>query len=89
MLESSDGNVYLTAIEKNAIVRFEPASNTISTVVEDKQISWPDSLSWGPDGALYVSCSQIQNSPRFNNGKDVRKEPYKIFKIMDAAKRLD
>ena len=89
MLESSDGDVYLTAIEKNAIVRFEAASNTINTVVEDKQISWPDSLSWGPDGALYVSCSQIQNSSRFNDGKSVRKQPYKVFKIMDAAKRAD
>jgi sugar lactone lactonase YvrE len=87
MLESPDGSIYLTAIEENAIVRFDPEANKIDTVIQDKRLSWPDTLSWGPGEALYVSCSQIQNMPRFNNGKDVRVEPYKVFKIIDPAKR--
>ncbi|MDB6147865.1 MAG: hypothetical protein JWO45_1529 [Spartobacteria bacterium] len=46
MLESPNGDVYLTAIEENAIVRFEAASNRIATVIRDKRLSWPDTLSW-------------------------------------------
>jgi sugar lactone lactonase YvrE len=81
MLESPDGAVYLTNIEGNAIVRFDPVTNKIDNVIQDKRLSWPDTLSWGPAGALYVACSQIQNSPRFNEGKNVRVEPYKVFKV--------
>jgi hypothetical protein len=38
-------------------------------------------LAWGPDGMLYVACSQIQNAPRFNKGKDMRTTPYKVYKF--------
>jgi sugar lactone lactonase YvrE len=87
MLEAPDGSVYLTAIEQNAIVRYDPAKNKIDNVIQDKRLSWPDSLSWGPDGALYVTASQIQNMRRFNEGKSVRTEPYKIFKITGLGNR--
>jgi hypothetical protein len=41
----------------------------------------PDTLSWGVNGDLYVTASQIENMPRFNNGKSTRTEPYKLWKI--------
>jgi sugar lactone lactonase YvrE len=81
MLEAPDGSVYLTDIEDNAIVRFDPMANKIDKVIEDKRLSWPDTMSWGPGGALYVTASQIQYMPRFNNGKDVHIDPYKVFKV--------
>lgn len=81
MLEAPDGSVYLTAIEQNAILRLDAAANKIETVVQDKRLSWPDSMSWGPGGALYVTTSQIHNMPRFNDGKSLRVEPYKVFMI--------
>jgi sugar lactone lactonase YvrE len=81
MLEAPDGSVYLTDIEKNGIVRFDPITNKIETVIEDKRLSWPDTMAWGPNDEIYVTASQIQNMPRFNNGKDVHVEPYKLFKV--------
>jgi len=50
-------------------------------LIEDKRLSWPDTMSWGPGGALYVTASQIQFMPRFNNRKDVHIDPYKVFKV--------
>src|SRR5205823_13077768 len=41
MLESPDG-IYLTAIEQNAIARFNPTTKKLDTVIEDKRLSWPD-----------------------------------------------
>lgn len=82
MMEAPDGSVYLTDIEHSAIVRWNPETKTTSSVIEDKRLSWPDTLSWGPEGALYVTASQIQNTPRFNDGKSVRTEPYRLFKIV-------
>jgi sugar lactone lactonase YvrE len=87
MLESSDGIIYLTALEQNAIVRFNPANKKVDTVIQDKRLSWPDTLSWGPDQTLYVTCSQIQNMPRFNGGQSARTEPYKVYRITGAVDR--
>jgi sugar lactone lactonase YvrE len=81
MLEAPDGSVYLTAIEKNAIVRFDPSSRKIATVIEDKRLSWPDTMSWGPGRTIYVTASQIQNMPRFNGGRSARVDPYKVWRV--------
>ena len=81
MLEAPDGSVYLTDLEDSAIVRWNAATKNIEPIVADKRLLWPDTLSWGPGGELYVTASQIENMPRFNNGKSTRTEPYKLFKV--------
>ena len=81
MIEAPDGSVYLTDIEDSAIARWNPATGKVCQVIQDKRLSWPDTLSWRPNGALYVTCSQIQNLPRFNNGRSARTEPYRLFKV--------
>ena len=82
MLEAPDGSIYLTDLEDSAIVRLNVATNKIDKIIADKRLLWPDTLSWGPGGELYVTASQIENMPRFNNGKSARTEPYKLFKIV-------
>ena len=81
MLEAQDGSIYLTDIENGAIVRWNAATKKIDNIIPDKHLLWPDTLSWGPGGELYVTASQIENMPRFNNGKSARTEPYKLFKV--------
>jgi hypothetical protein len=69
----SKGNLYLTSIEMNAIRKYTPAGN-IETVVADERLKWPDSFSILPNGAVYVTTSQLHlgsNPP----------DPYKIYKI--------
>jgi DNA-binding beta-propeller fold protein YncE len=73
-----DGKLYLTALEENAIKRFDPATRTVATVVTDGRLSWPDSLAFGPDGSLYVTTSQIHRGVG-------RTEPYRIFRVMPEA----
>jgi sugar lactone lactonase YvrE len=82
MLEGPDGSVYLTDLENSAIVRWDPASKRVQRIIADKRLLWPDTLSWGPNGEMYVTASQIENMPRFNNGKSTRTEPYKLWKII-------
>ena len=81
MLEVPDGSLYLTDLEHNAVVHWEPATKNFEPVIQDERLLWPDTLSWGPNGELYVTTSQIQNMPRFNNGTSMRREPYKLWKI--------
>jgi len=75
MLEAPDGSVYLTDLEDSAVVRWEPASKRVEPVITDKRLLWPDTLSWGPNNEIYVTASQIENMPRFNNGKSTRTMP--------------
>ena len=56
-------------------------------IIADKRLLWPDTLSWGPKGEMYVTASQIENMPRFNNGKSTRTEPYKLWKIIGIGRK--
>ncbi len=84
MIMGSNGKLYLTDIEHGAVVAFDPKEQKLTPIASDGRLSWPDSLAWGPDGSLYVTTSQIQEMPRFNGGKDMRKIPYHVYKIVGA-----
>jgi hypothetical protein len=40
----------------------------------DSSLAWPDSIAVGPEGALYVTTSQIHHGPE-------RTRPYFLFKL--------
>lgn len=74
MLFDPAGNLYLSYIQQNAVARLTPGGD-LQRVVEDARLKWPDSFAYGPDGALYVTSSQL-HIPR-----PERTEPYRIFKF--------
>ena len=49
-------NLYLAAIEKDAIYVRRP-TGSIETFVADPRLKWPDSMAMGPDGYLYFTTS--------------------------------
>ena len=67
------GNLYLSAIEDNAIRRLS-VDGEIETVIEDERISWPDSFAIGPDGSVYFTTSRIHEGA-------VPQDEYKIYKL--------
>ncbi len=84
MAMGPNGKLYLTDVEHGAINVFDPETKKLSPVIADGRLSWPDSLAWGPQGTLFVTCSQIQNMPRFNGGKSLHSTPYQVFKVNGA-----
>jgi hypothetical protein len=49
--------------------------------VKDERLRWPDGLSWGPDGCLYVTCSALQHV-LFRSAAEVRAHaPYQIYRF--------
>lgn len=66
MLMSHDGTLYLTAPTENAVKRW--TGNTLETVVTDKRLRWPDTMSEGPNGTIYVTASHIQDTTWFRPG---------------------
>ncbi|WCT13758.1 L-dopachrome tautomerase-related protein [Mucilaginibacter jinjuensis] len=81
MIFDKAGNLYLGDIENARIVKISP-DKTVTTLVQDKdKLSWPDSYSISPDGYLYISCSQIQQLPFFNNNQNITQYPYRVFRL--------
>lgn len=75
-----DGLLYITALSDNAIKR-RNGGGDLQVIVQDKRVSWPDSIARGPDNTYYFTTSQIQTQPKWNNGKDTRNQPFYIFRI--------
>jgi sugar lactone lactonase YvrE len=85
-LEADDkGNVYAGDYEHNAI-RVRSASGTVSTLIQDDRIWWPDTLSLADDGYLYFTADQLPLQALFNSGHDLSKKPYYLFRIRVDAK---
>jgi sugar lactone lactonase YvrE len=68
----SDGHLYLTGVERNAVERL--VGNKWEHVVSSPALKWPDSFSVGPDGQIYVTTSQLHRN-------DAPEGTYKIFRF--------
>ena len=76
MLYDPKGNLFLTSIIRNEVTRFSAdVGGKLQSVAKDDQLKWPDSFALGPEGALYVTTSQL-HIPRKE-----RTEPYRLFKL--------
>lgn len=80
-LESdTDGNLYATAYEHGAVLRRSVGGHW-TTVVQARNLLWPDTLAVGADGYLYVSINQLPRTPLFNDGNDERIPPYLLIRV--------
>eukprot|EP00747_Dinoflagellata_sp_TGD_P105889 gnl/TRDRNA2_/TRDRNA2_169687_c0_seq2.p1 gnl/TRDRNA2_/TRDRNA2_169687_c0~~gnl/TRDRNA2_/TRDRNA2_169687_c0_seq2.p1 ORF type:complete len:424 (+),score=37.38 gnl/TRDRNA2_/TRDRNA2_169687_c0_seq2:53-1273(+) len=79
-----DGNVFLTALEHSAVavIRSGPAveERSLDIVMRDpKLLQWPDGLSFGPEGWLYVTCSALHH--KFSGSNMTQWAPYNIVRM--------
>lgn len=54
-----DGNVYLTALQLNPVLKWEPATRRLSRIAYHPEMVWPDTLAWAPDGTLHVISNHL------------------------------
>lgn len=74
----SSGRFFLTAVEKYAVIERDGDQETVA--VQDDRLRWPDTMSEGPDGAVYVTASHIQDSPWFDPDAD-KAVPSALFRF--------
>ena len=93
-------NIYITAIEDRAITVLEPPSAAPmagvvadrdartarqATMVRDPRLVWPDGLSFGPEGWIYVTDSQL-NRVLFHSRRSIAKlGPHYIYRFRALA----
>jgi sugar lactone lactonase YvrE len=58
--------IYLSSLASNAVKVVNPGDGSVRQVLTDSRLRWPDTFSQGPDGAIYVTASHIQDSPWFH-----------------------
>jgi len=80
MIFDPKGNLYLGDMRTNSIKKITPDLKVLNILTDDRLL-WPDSYSISEDGFLYISCSQIQKQPEYNNGVNKRTTPYAIYKL--------
>lgn len=83
----AQGRVYLSDYEHDAIRRRKTDGNT-ETLVHDPRVLWPDTLSLAADGYLYFTVNQIERQPPFNDGQDLRRKPYVLFRVKVDGSRI-
>jgi len=79
MIFDKKGNLYLGDLQNYRLVKLD-STLKMTTLVKDDRLIWPDSYAIA-DGYLYVSCSQINKQPEYNNGVNKRTSPYAIYRV--------
>lgn len=62
----NNDEIYLSSLASNGIKVINPADGSMRQLLTDSRLRWPDTFSQGPDGAIYVTASHIQDSPWFH-----------------------
>ncbi len=80
MIADDKGNIFLTD-SPNKAIRYVTENGKLKTLVQDERLIWPDTFSIGADGYLYLTCSQINGTKKYNNGEDKVAYPFRLYKI--------
>ncbi|WP_114011776.1 L-dopachrome tautomerase-related protein, partial [Cohaesibacter intestini] len=87
MTADNKGNIYMTALSLDGIMKLDGKTGQLSRFAHHPDMNWPDTLAWGPDGALYV----VSNHLHFwvdgdMNFKDPDIPNFRIWKIPGVGK---
>ena len=82
-----DGNVYGTDVEHGSIFLVD-TEQELHTVLRSQQIRWPDSLSFGPDGWLYIADSALGDVVLKPRDHIKAHGPYKIFRFQPGTEGI-
>jgi sugar lactone lactonase YvrE len=74
------GNVYITDVEHRSIFVYG-AERGLKTLLESDQLRWPDGLSFGPDGYLYIADSALSELILQSREHIEAQGPYRIFRF--------
>jgi len=74
------GNVYITDVEHGSVFVVGPEQE-LTTLVQSTAVRWPDALSFGPGGFLYLADSALPDVILKSREHIRARGPYRIFRI--------
>jgi sugar lactone lactonase YvrE len=78
------GNVYVTDVEHNAVMLIG-ADRAPRTLLRSAQVRWPDALSFGPEGWLYLADSALGDVILQSRDRIAAAGPYRIYRFRPGA----
>jgi len=73
-------NIFLSDMEHSAILTLGP-DRTLTTLLKDPRLRWPDGFSFAPEGWLYVTCSSLHHVLFVSTAHMRANAPYQIFRF--------
>lgn len=87
MTADRNNNLYMTALSLNGIMKRDAKTGAVTTLVANDDISWPDTLSWGPQGTLYLVSNHLHLWVDGDMDFDKPKVPnFRIYRMKLGAK---
>lgn len=87
MTADRDGNLYLTALGLNGIMKRDAATGQVTTFASNDDVSWPDTLAWGPKGGLYLVSNHLHLFVDGDMDFDKPAVPnFRIYRVQTTAK---
>jgi sugar lactone lactonase YvrE len=59
IISDRNNNVFMTALQLNGLMLRDAKTGEVSTYISHPEMSWPDTLGWGPDGSLYLVTNHL------------------------------
>ncbi|MFH0825348.1 MAG: L-dopachrome tautomerase-related protein [Pseudomonadota bacterium] len=81
------GNIYISDLEAGAVGVISSERNYRRLLV-DRNIMWPESFSFGPDGLLYFTASKLHLTAPLNEGRNSSMPPYHVFRMKPLAEGI-
>ncbi|HTD35317.1 MAG TPA: L-dopachrome tautomerase-related protein [Candidatus Elarobacter sp.] len=76
-----EGRVYFTDVTHGTLQRLIPGESRYETLLHGEHyFIWPDAVKLGPDRIVYVTDTQVNRMPNFQNGADLRQPPYRLYR---------
>lgn len=82
-----EGNHYFTDLGENAITVLRH-DGTLATLVRDERLLWPDALSFGESGWLYIAVNQLHRAPQLNGGVEGAEPPFRIMRVYTGTEGI-
>jgi sugar lactone lactonase YvrE len=83
----NEGNVYITDVEHNSIFVAGPGK-VPRTLIRSPELRWPDGLSFGPGGYLYVADSALAELVLQSRDHIEASGPYRIFRFKPGVEGI-
>ncbi len=74
------GQLYITDVTNNGIVRYNPKTKNMSLIASDPQVSWPDTAAITADGHLVFTSSQLNQ--HFAGAVKAGEERYDLWRMV-------
>lgn len=80
MIFDAKGNLYLGDPTTYSMIQVTPDLKS-RTWISDPRLIWPDTYSVTKEGYMYITTSQIQKQPDYNDGVNKRTSPYEVYQV--------